>query len=287
MRKSDMNIDRVYINSAVRNITTKMPENHFHYYYEFYYVRRGGVRFFIDSTSYDLHSGDYLVIPPKQTHFNNYLAQTTRINLYFREQDLMCGSEAISQEFLDAVRSGPFKVHIPRAYRGTFDHLVDRLISEDKIEDARTEKMMRLLFQELVLYSERCGTSDFADASLQYSESEDAVLQAARFLSENYSQQITLTALAEQYNLSSSYFSRKFHQITGIGMKEYLSRIRLEHAARQLLSTTHSITEIALDCGFSDSNYFKDAFRKMYGISPRAYRSSVMTDSKHAQTLDR
>jgi AraC-like DNA-binding protein len=39
-----------------------------------------------------------------------------------------------------------------------------------------------------------------------------------------------------------------------------------------LLSSDLSITEIALQCGFSDSNYFKDAFKKMYGASPRNYR---------------
>ena len=288
MRVSDMNIDRIYINSTVRNITTKMPENHYHYYYELYYVSHGGCRFFIDSaTPYDLHSGDYLVIPPKQAHFNNYLSQTTRINIYFREQDLINGNEPVSSAFVDRIRSRVLKVHIPRAYRGLFDQIFDQMLAEDKIDDERTAAIMKLQFQQLILYSERLGTTAFADTSVQYSESEDAVLQAAKYLAENYNQQITLTSLAELYGLSPSYFSRKFHQVTGMGMKEYLSGIRLDHAARQLLSTTHSITDIALDCGFSDSNYFKDAFRKTYGMSPRAYRSSRMTDSMHAQTLDR
>ena len=38
------------------------------------------------------------------------------------------------------------------------------------------------------------------------------------------------------------------------------------------LSTTDTITQIALRCGFSDSNYFKDAFKKKYGLTPREYR---------------
>ena len=58
-----------------------------------------------------------------------------------------------------------------------------------------------------------------------------------------------------------------------MGMKEYLSYVRLEHASQELRSTDHSVTEVAINCGFSDSNYFKDAFKKMYGISPRAYRA--------------
>jgi AraC-like DNA-binding protein len=40
----------------------------------------------------------------------------------------------------------------------------------------------------------------------------------------------------------------------------------------ELLNTDHTVTEVAMNSGFSDSNYFKDAFKKMYGVSPRAYR---------------
>ncbi|MFQ9573992.1 MAG: helix-turn-helix transcriptional regulator [Roseburia hominis] len=48
--------------------------------------------------------------------------------------------------------------------------------------------------------------------------------------------------------------------------------MRLQNAAHLLRTTDTSITEIAGICGFSDGNYFGDAFRKHYGMSPRAYR---------------
>ena len=46
----------------------------------------------------------------------------------------------------------------------------------------------------------------------------------------------------------------------------------LQHAAQELVSTSDSITTIALRCGFSDSNYFKDSFKKKDGVTPRNYR---------------
>ena len=55
-------------------------------------------------------------------------------------------------------------------------------------------------------------------------------------------------------------------------MHEYLTFIRLRSAAHELASTADSVTEVALRCGFSNSNYFKDAFKKQYGCTPRAYR---------------
>ena len=50
--------------------------------------------------------------------------------------------------------------------------------------------------------------------------------------------------------------------------------MRLKHAQTALLTTDSSITDIALEYGFNDSNYFKDLFKKVYGKSPREYRKN-------------
>ena len=75
--------------------------------------------------------------------------------------------------------------------------------------------------------------------------------------------------------VSPNYLSRKFRQATGMGVHEYLSFLRLQQAAVDLAETTDSITDVALRCGFSDSNYFKDCFKRRYGVSPRTYRKSA------------
>ena len=63
-------------------------------------------------------------------------------------------------------------------------------------------------------------------------------------------------------------------QKPGMGFKEYLNYVRLKHAQTALLTTNSSITDIALEYGFNDSNYFKDLFKKVYGKSPREYRKN-------------
>ncbi|OYP47874.1 hypothetical protein CG709_03195 [Lachnotalea glycerini] len=79
---------------------------------------------------------------------------------------------------------------------------------------------------------------------------------------------------ASQANMSATYFSRKFKNVTGFGFKEYLCKIRLTEASKLLLETNQSITEVAFSCGFSDSNYFGDVFRKLKGVSPLQYRKT-------------
>ena len=55
--------------------------------------------------------------------------------------------------------------------------------------------------------------------------------------------------------------------MTGFGFKEYIINVRIKHACELLLNTNKSITTIAFECGFNDSNYFGDAFRRT-----KAYR---------------
>jgi len=61
---------------------------------------------------------------------------------------------------------------------------------------------------------------------------------------------------------------------SGTTLTQYITCQRLHRAARRLLLTPHrSITEIALECGFSDSSYFSRRFQELFGVSPRQYRA--------------
>ena len=100
------------------------------------------------------------------------------------------------------------------------------------------------------------------------------IVQAARFISSHYTEHISAEDIAAAAGYSPNYLSVKFRKAVGIGIHEYLMFIRLQAAALELVTTDDSITEIAFRCGFSDSNYFKDAFKKKYGVSPREYRKS-------------
>ena len=96
--------------------------------------------------------------------------------------------------------------------------------------------------------------------------------EIATYIYEHYDKKITLDDMAERFPISRSFLSKKFKQATGFGFKEYLVNVRIKNACRLLLETNHSITDIAFECGFNDSNYFGDAFRTIKGIAPNKYR---------------
>lgn len=286
MRNSDLNIDRVYINSVPRTPSYHMAENHYHHYYECFYIRQGACRFFIAGALSNLNTGDMLIIPPGIVHFNRYLMNSTRVDIYFREKDLEKNGEpffpGLSGRLLRLVR-----IHVPSAYRDMVNQTIDNMLAEEKRDDENTPEMMELLLKQLCINLSRYGIFHYDPSESNVTEDSD-ILKAAQYIAENYAEKITLSSLAEKAGLAPSYFSRKFTQVTGMGMKEYLSYVRLEAAATELRSTTHSITEIALNCGFSGSNYFKDAFRKMYSVSPREFRKGLgRTDQILAGSLYR
>jgi AraC-like DNA-binding protein len=75
--------------------------------------------------------------------------------------------------------------------------------------------------------------------------------------------------------LSTSHFHAAFLQQTGFTPSDFRQRHRIQRAKQLLQNTSLSISTIAFDLGFSTSQYFATVFRKITGISPREYRTSV------------
>ena len=103
-------------------------------------------------------------------------------------------------------------------------------------------------------------------------ETQRLVRQAMAYLHEHYADPISREDLARHVGLSDDYLTSCFHKELGLTPIAYLNRYRIQQA-KQLLTHTHkSITEIALDVGFSGSSYFSRIFRRETGMSPEAYR---------------
>ena len=81
--------------------------------------------------------------------------------------------------------------------------------------------------------------------------------------------EISLPSMAKMRSVSPEHLSRTFRKETGFGFSEYLTLVRLQKAEYMLKNEPgKSVSDVAYACGFNDSNYFSDKFRKAYGISP-------------------
>lgn len=102
--------------------------------------------------------------------------------------------------------------------------------------------------------------------------------QIKTFIQENYARPgLSTEDIADHFEITPRYVQMAL-AADGMTPSEYVRVCRLE-AARRLLSSTafasHSITEIAFECGFASSAHFSTEFRKRFGRSPRSYRQSA------------
>src|SRR5271168_3105832 len=108
-------------------------------------------------------------------------------------------------------------------------------------------------------------------ASGEYTQRINRVID---YLRGNLDRQVKLKELARVACLSEFHFHRIFGAVSGETLNNFTNRLRLEKAARLLRYSDQSVTDIALDCGFSSSATFSRAFRSGYANSPSQFRKS-------------
>lgn len=266
----DRTIDRIHADNQLKEAGFVMSSPHCHPHYEIFYIESGHSSYFVGSGVYELHAGDLLIMPPDVFHFTRYPATCRRSNVFFREGDLTDEIRALmpgGRRFFDEPRI----LQVPEGYREQIAGLFSGMAREEKISDERTPLLLRAMLHELLLLCGReCAYLDGMPEDIHTTDM--PIVKAARFMSSHYMDDISTADIAAEAGYSPNYLTRKFREAAGIGVHEYLTFIRLQRAALELVSTDHTVTEIAFRCGFSDGNYFKDAFKKKYGVTPREYR---------------
>ena len=101
------------------------------------------------------------------------------------------------------------------------------------------------------------------------------------YISEHYKETITIEELAEILHFSPQYFMRFFKKYTGMTCLDYINEYRLNTAAKLLLETNWTISEIAEEVGLGNVSYFNRLFKRKYEMTPREYRKKVESQYEH------
>ncbi|CAM4345641.1 helix-turn-helix transcriptional regulator [Paenibacillus alkaliterrae] len=103
---------------------------------------------------------------------------------------------------------------------------------------------------------------------------QEAYTGVRKWIDIHYSEELKIVELADRFGISPSHLRSWFLKELGIPPKEYLNRVRNEHAKKYLTLTVEPMRSIAEACGFSDEHHFGKMFRKWNRISPAKYRSN-------------
>ncbi len=98
------------------------------------------------------------------------------------------------------------------------------------------------------------------------------IQQTIKYIIQNYQRKISLSELAENVSISPNYLETSFSKFTNFTIGEYISNVRLQMAQRELLISTKSISEVALQVGLGNSQNLIRLFKRKIGITPHHYR---------------
>jgi len=91
----------------------------------------------------------------------------------------------------------------------------------------------------------------------------------------NFDSKLSLQMLAKESGYSRVHFLRMFRAATGYAPHSYLLKLRVDRVRELLANSTLSLTEIALECGFSSHSHLSRVFRQVLGATPSEYRRSL------------
>jgi len=94
-----------------------------------------------------------------------------------------------------------------------------------------------------------------------------------RYIDQNFRKHIRVNTIAEHFHMDAGYTGRLFRKHNKIGITEYITRLRMDYAAKLLKETTLEVSQIAQQCGMNDYFYFTKTFKKLYQVTPTKYRN--------------
>ena len=149
--------------------------------------------------------------------------------------------------------------------------LLDTLATKEERMDQFLD-MLRILYELSLDTGARTLASNSFAKTVTGRESR-RVNKVKEFIAQHYTEEIKLDDLAGLVAMSPSAFSRFFKQYTGRGPVDYIIDVRMGVAARMLVDTTTSVSEICYACGFNNLSNFNRTFKARRGYTPRDFRA--------------
>jgi AraC-like DNA-binding protein len=275
----------VPIQFEFRNPQSPFPL-HVHDFHELVLVYSGKATHLTVNGDYDVQSGDFINIKLGQAHgyknVRNLVLMNILIKSSFFEKDrlgiysLPAYEALFSQEPEDSMEKFPI-THFRLDYEvfSRVKNLIEAAQTELTEHSDGYRAMVTSFMQELIVllirsYREKAGSSSGFAAH---------VTNLVNYVRDNYRSPLNMNTLTSISGMSESHVLRSFKQYLGCSPFQYINRLRLSAATDALIQTDKSITEIALDLGFNDSNYFTRSFRKHLGLSPREYRYKYLKEN--------
>lgn len=120
---------------------------------------------------------------------------------------------------------------------------------------------------------DKSSQSPFMIFTGQKSHEDMEILGAQNYIENNYQEKITVEDLCNNSNVARRTFERRFKKATSNTVLEYIQRVKIEAAKKQLEQGRKTVNEVMYDVGYNDTKAFREVFKKITDMSPVEYRN--------------
>lgn len=229
--------------------------------YELIYVKDGVLSLWEEDRHFEVSAGESLLLYPGRKHYG---AKPSPRNLRFYWAHFTLASETIPTNF----QSLGLIQHVRIARPDHMTALFRRFLDDQELFGTRsvTLSLLLMLMACEVSRSTNLAQHDGSAASLLASKA-NVVIQT------KFQEQISTSSIAEELHCNSDYLGRIFKSIYGKTLTDAINERRMRHAASLLSESHRGVDEIAKACGYNDLVYFRRTFKRIHGLTPRAFRS--------------
>ena len=265
---------------AVSYYQQSLTEPHSHDFHELVIVLNGSGQHVTESLTYPISVGDVFVVKPMCGHYYKDMSKLKLINILYLFDDLAIPRLDLIDipgyhvlfEFEPALREkGCFKsrLNLDMGQLLTAERIVAKLHNELRRRGKGYRFVALLHFMELLAHLSRCYAPYGNSSSRRLLQ----VSSMMSFIERNFMNPISLGEIIKKGHMSLSTANRAFREAISMTPINYLIKVRMEHAAKLLRSGSGTVGEVAMRCGFKDSNYFSKQFKQFMGKSPRGYQA--------------
>lgn len=250
--------NRKYAFTAQR-IKKLLPKPHIHPHLELIYLKEGSSVVTLDNKEVLIGAGDCFISFPNQVHFYHDQTPLDGIMIIFLPDLFWEFKELFNMK--TPVSSILHRENLPKDIAGQLEKIYDKRKTDILFDETVAKGLL------LALLGEMFSVMEFADNPAE----QDAIKRILAYCVEHYTEPISLEILAKELYLNKYYISRVFQERMNIGYKDFINKLRVEHACG-MLEKGSSVTETAYASGFSSVRTFNRAFQKYMGMSPREYK---------------
>ena len=256
------NFEVSHTNIQNRRSVTKI---HYHDDYELYYLVSGKTNYFIGDEIFKVNPGNFVFVDKGVIH------KTDSEDCFDNERILISFKDDIlTNEALEHIKtlSRQKLIFIPRNKLYVLEDILHKIEKEHADDKPFRREMINLYILQILALLCRMHR----DTAIEMNETEKIIHCVSEYINSNFKEDLSLKTLSRRFAMSEGHLSRTFKAVSGMGLCEYVTYVRIHNGAKLLSETNYSLTQISAMCGFNDSNYFSSVFKKIKGTTPCKYQ---------------